>query len=194
MKKWQTITAIALTIFALSIGGFVTYTYLRPSHYGGGIFTDETSQYTTSTSDTISSTTETSQSIISTSETGSDDGYHEEAVTETETNTASSNIIYLTDVVGLGTDPSIFKDGGYYIVAPGGVRSGSEIVYSVYRLEREGTMADGKPIVATKDSILTGPYNITKEFLYWLRYYDPDNTPNSSLEENRNYFVTEREG
>lgn len=43
MKKWQTITAIALTIFALSIGGFVTYTYLRPSHYGGGIFTDETS-------------------------------------------------------------------------------------------------------------------------------------------------------
>ena len=192
MKKWQTITAIALTIFALSIGGFVTYTYLRPSHYGGGIFTDETSQYTTSTSDTISSTTETSQSIISTSETGSDDGYHEEAVTET--NTASSNIIYLTDVVGLGTDPSIFKDGGYYIVAPGGVRSGSEIVYSVYRLEREGTMADGKPIVATKDSILTGPYNITKEFLYWLRYYDPDNTPNSSLEENWNYFVTEREG
>lgn len=177
MKKWQTITAIALTIFALSIGGFVTYTYLRPSHYGGGIFTDETSQSKTSTS-----------------ETGGDDGYHEEAVTETETNTASSNIIYLTDVVGLGTDPSIFKDGGYYIVAPGGVRSGSEIVYSVYRLEREGTMADGKPIVATKDSILTGPYNITKEFLYWLRYYDPDNTPNSSLEENWNYFVTEREG
>lgn len=56
--------------FALSIGGFVTYTYLRPSHYGGGIFTDETSQSKTSTSDTISSTTETSQSIISTSETG----------------------------------------------------------------------------------------------------------------------------
>lgn len=195
MKKWQTITAIALTIFALSIGGFVTYTYLRPPHYGGGIFTDETSQSTTSTSDTISSTTETSQSIISTSETGGDDGYHEEAVTETETNTASSNIIYLTDVVGLGTDPSIFKDGGYYIVAPGGLRSGSEIVYSVYRLEREGTMADGKPIVATKDYVRTiDSYDVAREFLYWLRYYDPDNTPNSSLEENWNYFVTEREG
>ena len=193
MKKWQTITAIALTIFALSIGGFVTYTYLRPSHYGGGISTDETSQSTTSTSDTTSSTTETSQSIISTSETGGDDGYHEEAVTET--NTASSNIIYLTDVVGLGTDPSIFKDGGYYIVSPGGVRSGSEIVYSVYRLEREGTMADGKPIVATKDYVrTTDSYDVAREFLYWLRYYDPDNTPNSSLEENWNYFVREREG
>ncbi len=173
----------------------MTYTYLRPPHYGGGIFTDETSQSTTSTSDTISSTTETSQSIISTSETGGDDGYHEEAVTETETNTASSNIIYLTDVVGLGTDPSIFKDGGYYIVAPGGLRSGSEIVYSVYRLEREGTMADGKPIVATKDYVrTTDSYDVAREFLYWLRYYDPDNTPNSSLEENWNYFVTEREG
>ena len=171
----------------------MTYTYLRPSHYGGGIFTDETSQSTTSTSDTTSSTTETSQSIISTSETGGGDGYHEEAVTET--NTASSNIIYLTDVVGLGTDPSIFKDGGYYIVAPGGLRSGSEIVYSVYRLEREGTMADGKPIVATKDYVrTTDSYDVAREFLYWLRYYDPDNTPNSSLEENWNYFVTEREG
>lgn len=80
-------------------------------------------------------------------------------------------------------------------MAPGGLRSGSEIVYSVYRLEREGTMADGKPIVATKDYVrTTDSYDVAREFLYWLRYYDPDNTPNSSLEENWNYFVTEREG
>ena len=56
-------------------------------------------------------------------------------------------------------------------------------------------MGDGKLIVVTKDYVrTTDSYDVAREFLYWLRYYDPDNTPNSSLEENWNYFVTEREG
>lgn len=195
MKKWQTISVTALTTLALSVGGITTYNYHQTQPYKGKVFTNETKH-----EKSISSNTSTSSSSSSSEQGMVYDNYSaNDTIKQQQSNTEAleqrggtrmgeiAPITYQVDIIGVSTPVEQYQAGGYYIVSTG-------TKYAINRLERTGTMTDGTPILTCMDTTVTGSYDISKEFLDWLRYYDPDNTPNSSLEDNWPYFVQQREG